>query len=184
MTAPLRWFAFSALRVATDLLPARDAQWGTAMLAEAHAIADTRAMIRFAAGCIPACLALSASSRSGFARILSLGITVALQLLAVIAALLAARAFIADNPAVTIFALLALVFGAAAYAFRKAGAKRLAWICAGLLSVYVVALLAMLSGGSFQGERLYLALAWEGAAIWSALLLAALYILRWKDRHA
>lgn len=187
MSGRRRRAAMVLMRWSTLVLPDERRQWAEAMRAEIDAIDDDGKALDFAFGC----LGMSAKERvcraDFFANALRVSIPFGLLALAVLAAYLSRRHEGGDTRAGDVFGILCVIFAAGAGLFVTKGAMALVRFAGILIPIYLaLSLFLYTSPGSADDlsvADLYLALAIEGIAIWSALLLAALFVARLPAMH-
>lgn len=180
MSRTVRRIAATLLRWSGHLMPAERKQWADAMRGEFEAIAGDRAALGFALGCLLAAARQGVSSMAFLAGALTKAIPAALCALAVLAVHLSGRHGGVATAAGTVFGLLFAVFAAGLALFVAKGAGALARFAAMLVPVYAVLLVVLrFTHGSADGTPhsvLYRALAIEGLAIWTSLLLGAVVL--------
>lgn len=177
--AVMRWSAL--------LVPVERKQWVEAMRAEIDAIDNDGAALDFALGCLWTSTRERVCRIELFASALDIGIPVGLLTLALLAVHLSGRHGGADTQAGTVFGLLFVIFAAGAALFLAKGAFALARFAGMLLPMYLVLLLFLHSSQGLATDKpvavLYWALAIEGIAIWSTLLLVALFMARARAKQ-
>lgn len=177
-----RRVAKAVMRWSARLLPAERKQWVEALRAEIDAIENDSAALDFALGCF------WMSAKARFCRIelfigaLCIGIPTGLLALAALAAQLSGRHGGAETQVGMIFGSLFVIFGSGAGLFLAKGATALARFAGMLVPIYLGLLLFLHSphelASDKRGAAFFRALAIEGVAIWSMLLLGALFVVR------
>lgn len=176
-TAVLRWSAL--------VLPINRRQWVEAMRAEIDAIHDDSAALEFALGCFWTSIKERACRVEFVASAVSAGIPAVLLTLAALAANLSDRHEGVETHVGAVFGILFAIFTLGAGLFLMKGAFALARYANILVPIYL-ALLLFLHAQDMETDGLpsvlYRALAIEGLAIWSILLLLCLFITRVRAR--
>ena len=182
MIGQRRRIANAAMRWSALLLPVERKRWAEAMRAEIDAIDDDGTALDFALGCLWTSTKQSVYKLEFLVSALRIGIPAGLLSLTLLAAHLSGRHGWADTPVGTVFGILFLVFAMGAGLFLAKGATALARFAGMLIPIYLVLLVMLHSaqglGADKPGTVLFRALAIEGIAIWSLLLLGALCLGR------
>lgn len=180
MTAWRRRTAFSLLRWSARIAPRERMPWIHAMMAEMAMIEDDRAVFDFALGCLSAATKERLCRRAVIAHTLRVATPVALSVMALLGIFLAGRNAASAAPVAAVFALTATLFAVGAALHVMRGARSLARYAGMLIPLYLILFASLRLLGDRMADAatasLYRALALEGIAIWTALLLAALFV--------
>ncbi len=182
MSGRRRRAAMAVMRWSALLLPAERKHWVEAMRAEIDAIDDDGAALDFALGCLWTSTKERACRIRLFVSALNIVIPAGLLALAMLAAHLSGHHGGADTQVGTVFGLLFFIFAAGAALFLAKGAIALVRFSGLLIPIYLLLLLFLHFPQGLAADKpiavLYRALAIEGIAIWSTLLLLALFMGR------
>lgn len=188
MSSRRRRVAMTVMRWSALLLPDERKQWVEALRAEIDVIENDGAALDFALGCFWMSTKARVCRIELFVGTLCIGIPAGLFALAVLAAHLSGRHGGAETPAGMVFGFLFVIFAAGAGLFLAKGATALARFAGMLVPIYLGLLLFLHSSQGLATDKpgtvLFRALAIEGTAIWSMLLLGSLFVARAKAmRH-
>lgn len=182
MSSWRRRAAITLVRWSALLLPTERKEWVAAMRAETDAIDEDRAALDFALGCLWTSIKERICKVKFVTSVLNIGIPAGLFALAAIAVHLSGHHDGADTQVGTVFGLLFVLFTIGAALFLAGGAKAFARFAGMLIPAYLVLLLFLHSAKGMATDSpvasLYRALAIEGVAIWTTLLLVAVFVPR------
>lgn len=182
MTGRRRRVAMRVMCWSALLLPPERKQWVAALRAEIDAIENESAALNFALGCFWMSAKACVCRIELFAAALCIGIPAGLVALAALAAHLSGRHGGADTQAGMVFGVLFVTFAAGVGLFLTKGAIALARFAGMLVPIYLGFSLFLHSPQGLAADQpgtvFFQALAIEGAAIWSTLLLGALFVAR------
>lgn len=163
-------------------MPAERKQWVEALHAEIDAIESDSAALDFALGCCWMSTKARICRIEMFAGALCIGIPAGLVAFAALAAHLSGRHGGAETQAGMVFGFLFVIFAAGAGLFLAKGASALARFAGVLVPIYLGLLLFFNSQQGLAAHQpdtaFFRALAIEGTAIWSMLLIGALFVAR------
>lgn len=182
MSAWQRRVAIALIDGCTVLIPREHKEWADAMRAELEAADADGEALSFALGCLWASVKERVLRIEFAAKVLRIGIPAGLSVLALLAAYLSGRHAEGAPETASVFGVSSAIFAMAATLFLTYGTIALARIAGALVPVY----LALFVFAQFYGKpiadfaslSLYRALALEGVAIWSALLLMTVFLAR------
>ncbi|KQT32233.1 hypothetical protein ASG29_10450 [Sphingomonas sp. Leaf412] len=152
------------------------------MKAEVDAIDDDGAALTFAIGCVWGAAKERILSRSFAARSMQFATIAGMLAISLLSALMTKRMIAAHHQSTVVFTLTSVLFAAAALRGYLRGPMALVQIARSVLPIYVLAYAFTSSGpgpaGGWIDARLYQALAIEGIGIWTAILLAGVFMIR------
>lgn len=164
------------------LIPREHKEWADAMRAEIEAVEDNDEALSFALGCFWSSVKERVLRIEFVAKVVRAGIPTALSTLALLAAYLSGRHVEAAPETATVFGVSCAIFVTATTLFLTHGAYALARLAGALVPFYLALLALVQLYGNPIAEpaalSLYRALALEGVAIWSMLLLMTVFLAR------
>lgn len=180
MKVSRRSLAFALVGWCAALLPAGRGGWAAAMHAEVRAIDDPDAALTFAAGCVWGSVKERVFDMNFAARLTRVATIAGMSVLAAASAVLSGRAMEGHGSGAMVFALTSGIFAAAVWWSWRRGPIALVQAAGAMIPFYVVALGLLVLQDDLSGAdaRLYRALATEGVLIWTALLVAGLFMHR------
>lgn len=174
--------AIALVDASVALMPRENKEWADAMRAEIEAVQDDGEALEFALGCLWSSAKVRVLRVEFVADVVRVGIPAGLSAFALLAAYLSGRHVEAAAETATVFGVSSGIFAMAVALFLTNGFSALARLAGALVPIYL-ALLALthLYGTPIADPAalsLYRALALEGVAIWSMLLLMTVLLAR------
>ena len=162
-----RALACAALRHASAILPPDRRDWGAAMRAELQVIEQPGPALAFAAGCLWTAIRERNATMTSAQKSIQIVAILGLTGLALATGLGVSRALPLDASAGALFALLSLIYAAAALSTLARGSEALVRMAAIMLCIWAPAYLLLASVDfAIPNLELYRALGAESLAIW------------------
>ncbi|MCA0977109.1 hypothetical protein LCM19_01875 [Qipengyuania flava] len=174
--------AIKLVDASVALMPRENKEWADAMRAEIEAVEDNGEALEFALGCLWSSAKVRVLRVEFVVGVVRVGIPAGLSTLALLASYLSGRHVEAVPGTAAVFGVSSGIFAMAVALFLIKGYSALARLAGALIPIYL-ALLALTHLfrtpiADPEALSLYRALALEGVAMWSILLLITAFLAR------